>query len=155
MSSIEYEKANTSETPTPDPQTRIVSAWSRFLTTWLLMTFTSLWLGFTIFFAWNSTLANPFIQSLLPSKPSHTITALNLLSHVTVFLLQVLASNVFESLRWVFACTRNGVSSFGFMVMSRATGPLGVLYLLLFNSKTGTFWRGHRLWGLQRFDLSQ
>ena len=115
------------------------------------MAITTVWLGFTVFFAWNSTLTDPFVQNLLPSKPSVTITALNILSHITVLLLQVLASSVFENLRWVFACTTHGVSSFGFLVMSRATGPFGVLYLLLFNSRTGGFWTGHRLWGLQRF----
>lgn len=128
------------------------SMWSRFPSTWLLMAFATALLGFTIFFAWNSTLADPFVQSLLPASPTHTITALNILSHVTVFVLQVLVSNVFEALRWAFASSEQGISAFGFMSMSRATNLLGVLYLLPFNSGSTEFWTGHRLWGLQRYN---
>src|SRR5579862_3399093 len=100
MPSIIYGKANANDSLDSDSPT---STCSQFLTTWLLMAFTSAWLAFTIFFAWNSTLANPLMQRLLPSNPSHTITALNILSHVTVFLLQLLVSSVLEALRWAYA----------------------------------------------------
>jgi len=152
MSSQEYERANASDAANSLPRAREV--WLRSLPTWLLMTLTSVWLGFTMFFAWNSTLSNPFVRNIMPSGPAQTITVLNILSHITVFLLQVLTSSVFEILRWAFASTKAGVSAFGFLTMSRATGPLGVLYLLFFDSKTGNFWTGHRLWGVQRFTPS-
>ena len=154
MSSIKYEETNTSEpeietrpVPSPAPQ-------SQSLGTWLLLLFTSAWLGFTIFFAWNSTVVDPFIPSLLPlSKASYTLTIINILSHGTVMLLQSLASSVFETIRWARACSDQGISSFGFLVLSRATAPLGVGYLLLSNFGTGTFWNEHRLWGFQRSSL--
>ena len=156
MSSIAYDDralAISDDILTHNRSSRPASTWSQFSTTWLSMAFTSAWLGFTIFFAWNSTLVDPFMQSMLPSMPSHTITALNILSHVTVFLLQIFTSIVFEALRWAFACREHGISSFSFMVMSRAIAPLGVMYLLFFDCAAGSFWTGHRLWGFQRYSI--
>jgi hypothetical protein len=40
-----------------------------------------------------------------------------------------------------FACQEQGISSFSFMVMSRATAPLGVIYLLFFGPRASSFWR--------------
>lgn len=150
MPSLDYADCQITESLVDHPLYRQRPTWRQFLMEWSLTAFTSVWIAFTIFFAWNSTLVNPFAQSLLPT---HTITILNILSHVTVFLLQLLASSVFEAVRWAYASMDYGISSFGFIVMSRATGPLGVFYLLLFGSGTEkgeSFWTGHRLWGWQR-----
>jgi hypothetical protein len=120
------------------------------LLTWLLTFSTSVWLGFTILFAYNSTLGNPLSSKLLFPAAGQTVTALTLLSHVSILLLQFVTSNVFESVRWALAGSR-GISAFGFVTLSRATSPLGVLSLLPFSSKTATHVvRDHRFWGIQR-----
>jgi len=151
MSSTKYEETSTHEPEIESDPVLSPAPQSRSLGTWLLLLFTSAWLGFTIFFAWDSTVVDPFVPTLLPlSRASYTLTIINILSHGTVMLLQSLASSVFETIRWARACSAQGISSFGFLVLSRATAPLGVSYLLLSNSATGTFWNEHRLWGLQR-----
>lgn len=133
------------QVPTDLQPKALKSTWQQFKVTWLMIAITVLWITFTCFFAYNSRLSNPFSKTLLLPKPSQTVTALNILSHVSVFLLQTLVSDVFEAVRWALAGTSRGVSSTGFVILSRATGTMGVLYLLLFGSG-----KGHHLWGFQR-----
>ena len=105
---------------------------------------------FTIVYAYNASSASPFSPRLHPSNPSKTIRILNILSHVTVFLLQTLTSGLFETIRWAFA-VHNGVPALTMMSLSADTSFLSVLYLLLSQSSRGLSWgTGHHLWGFQR-----
>lgn len=125
--------------------------------TWALIVLAAFFIAFTSFLAYNSTLNNPLSRTLLPTKPSHTILALNILSRFTIIVLQAIALDVFETVRWVSAGLPRGISAFSFNVLSRATGSLGVLYLLFFNSKSGIVWpiaSAHRLWCLIRYPLN-
>lgn len=128
------------------------SPFRQLLWTWLLTLLTSLWLCFTIFFAYNSGLDDPLSNRLLFPTPGKNIAALNILSHISILLLQLVTSDVFEAIRWALASYR-GISSFGFLVLSRATSPLGVLYLLFFNwkGKAASFTGEHRIWGAKRY----
>lgn len=133
---------------------KLQSTFAQFRLTWLLILGTACWIGFTVFFAYNATLNDPLSKKLISPKASRTILILTALSHVTVHLLQAVASAVFEAVRWALAGSNRGVSSFSFNVLSRATGTLGVLYLLFFNSKTGKirpFLSPHRSWSLIRY----
>ena len=116
---------------------KLKSTFAQFRLTWLLIVGTACWIGFTVFYAYNAMLNDPLSKKLIFPKASRTILILNALSHITVLLLQLIASNVFDAVRWALAGINKGVSSFTFNVLSRATGPLGVAYLLLFNSTTG------------------
>jgi hypothetical protein len=140
--SLEFPPAETSNGEPLKP------TWRQFLITWLTTLLLGLVVLFTIYFAWNSTLNNPQSPNLIFATPGHTIIALTVLSHITVLLLQTTMGNVFEAVRWSSAGTRKGISSLNFLILSRATGMLGVLYLLLGSGS------GHRLWGLQRYDIS-
>ena len=128
------------------------SGWVRHLLATLLIFITVAWLSCTIFFAYNSTRATPLSSALMLPKPGQAILALSLLSHITILLLQALASTAFEAVRWAFAGSAEGVSAFSFLTLSRATGPLGVFYLLFFNSHTSGGISGHRLWSLNRLE---
>jgi hypothetical protein len=105
----------------------------------------------TIIYAYNATLTTPISPALLPSNPAQTIRILNILSHVTVFLLQTLTIGVFEVVRWVFAA-RTGVSAFTFLSLSSGTSFLGVLYLLFQRAHAPMAWASsHHVWGFQRY----
>lgn len=133
------------------PGTRLQSTFRQFLWTWILSLIAAAWVIFTICFAYNCTLLNPFSTSLLFSKPENTLLMLNILSHGTIILLKDLASSAFEAVRWAFASSKKGVSASNFIGMSRATNALGVLGLVF--SRYGSYGLGkdgYRLWGLQR-----
>ena len=124
----------------------------QFFITWLLTAFSSVWISFTVFFAYNCSLRSPASQRLLLSTPARTINALNVLSHITIFLLQLVVSEAFEAVRWALAGSPPGVSSFTFFILSRATSPFGILYLLPKTHRNHkSVLTGHRLWGSQRF----
>lgn len=117
----------------------------RLLTVWTGVTI--ICIVFTIIYAYNATRASPFWPGILPSDPSQTIRILNILSHVTVFLLQTLTAGLFETIRWVFAA-RNGVTAFTFISLSSGTSYLGVLYLLFRRANRSSNWRtSHHVWG--------
>jgi hypothetical protein len=126
------------------------STFYQFRLTWAVVILTAAWIGFTIFFAYNSRLQIPVSQVLLFSSPSRTILALTVLSHGTIFLLQMVSADVFEAVRWALAA--KGTSAFAFLSLARATNPMGVLYLLFHRSRSGqTFLKGHYLWASQRY----
>ena len=118
---------------------------------WILSVVASVWVIFTVYFAYNCTLDRPLSTRLMFSRPDNTILALNVLSHGTIFLLGHLTSSVFEAVRWALASSKNGISVFSFIGLSRATSPLGVMTLMVGNAGSKLFARdGHRLWGFQR-----
>jgi len=131
---------------------RLQSTLRQYAWTWLLSLFSLVWIVFTICFAYNCTLANPFAASLLFSRPENTLLMLNILSHGTLILLKDLTSSVFEPVRWAFASSSIGVSAFNFIALSRATNTTGVLALLFTRSGSNGFgYNGYRLWGTQRY----
>lgn len=133
------------------PRTRLDSPFRQFWGTWLVSLIATAWVIFTICFAYNCTLVNPFSIRLLFSKPENTILMLNILSHGTIILLKDLTSSGFEAVRWAFASSEKGVSASNFIGLSRATNALGVLGLVLGTSGSyGLGKDGYRLWGLQR-----
>jgi hypothetical protein len=87
---------------------KLKSTFAQFRLTWLLILCTACLIGFTIFFAYNATLNNPLSRKLILPKASRTILILNALSHVTVLLLQAIASNVFDAARWALAGSNRG-----------------------------------------------
>jgi hypothetical protein len=131
---------------------RLKSTFKQRASSWVTICATLLWLTFTVFFAYNATLGVPLFASLV-FAPSKTITVLNILSHVTVVLLQLVTSDVFEAVRWALASSQKGISSFAFLALSRATSSMGVLYLIGHSSPDNSSDRvitGHRLWGAKR-----
>jgi len=113
--------------------------------TLLLVILTAMTMSFTIFFAYNSSLAKPISRKLILAKPERSILVLNLASQITIFCLAELTTSVLEALRWALACTPSGVSAHTFLALGRSTNILGVLFLL--------FARGHKFWGSQRYSI--
>jgi hypothetical protein len=132
---------------------RLKSTFKQRTSSWVMISATLLWLTFTVFFAYNATLGIPLFDKLV-FAPTTTITVLNILSHVTVVLLQFVTSDVFEAVRWALASSQKGISSFAFLALSRATSPMGVLYLIQHNSPDNSDNRvitGHRFWSAKRY----
>lgn len=122
------------------------STWRQYSSTWVMIVFTTIWVVLTILFGFNSTLDKPLSSRFILPDPTQTVTILNILSHIAVFLLQNVVSDVFEAMRWAGAGMRRGILSLSFIALSRATAPLGVIYLVLFASG-----KGHRFWGCLRY----
>jgi hypothetical protein len=130
------------------------SAWRQLWTTWALLLFTLVWIAGTAFFAYNSTLVNPFSTGLFLSNPSNTVAALNVLSHIAVLLLQSVTASLFEKIRWALAGRPRGISAFGFLTLSPATSPIAVIRLMCNIAGRGTgFIAMYQLWGFQRYNL--
>ena len=106
----------------------------------------------TVLFAYNSSLERPFSEKFVFEKPERTIFMLNVLTQITIFCLAELTSTVFDTIRWVFACSNSGISAPTFLVMSRATNIIGILCLILGRGAKPRRIQpdGHKLWGCQR-----
>lgn len=120
---------------------------------WLLSVLAATCLGVTIFFAFNCSLEYHLSQKLTFEKPERSITFLNIMSHISMFVLAELVSSVFEKIRWALASSQIGTSALTFLVLGRATNLLGVLNLLLSRKlNVSAFWFGDgaRIWGGQR-----
>lgn len=113
------------------------------LCTLLLVILTAMTMSFTIFFAYNSSLAKPISRKLIPAEPERAVLVLNLASQITIFCLAELTTSVLEGLRWALACTPPGVSAHTFLALGRSTNVVGVLFLL--------FGKGNKFWGSQRY----
>lgn len=107
-------------------------------------------MGFTVFFAYNSSLEHPLSTKLIFDRPEKSILVLNIASQLTIFGLAELTSCVLEAIRWAFACSAAGASAYTFLALSRATNAVGVLCLVLGNDNQNGGKDGHRLWGGQR-----
>ena|SRR5579859_6635753 len=133
---------------------RLQSRFQQLFVTWLLAVATFCCIVPTILFALNVSLQNPFSLKLLPSTPGTTILILNILSHLSVFLLSQLSGLVLEALRWSLASSRSGITAFGFLALGRATNVMGVARLLFRSTRKegdlGHLRNEHRLWGFQR-----
>jgi len=118
----------------------------------LLAIFTCGAMIFTVFFAYNSSLAAPLSTKLIFNGPATSVLVLNIASQVTIFCLAELTICVFEAIRWAFACGRQGVQGYTFLSLSRATNLLGVLCLMA-GAKTAkqNLSGSHRIWGSQRY----
>jgi hypothetical protein len=114
---------------------------------------TALLLSFTIFFAYNSSLQQPYLSLFVSKHPSRSVLILNIASHLTLFCLADLMATVLESVRWTLACHGTGTPALTFLTLSRATGFVGSLFLSFGKSKVrGAFpTNDHRVWGLQRY----
>jgi hypothetical protein len=106
----------------------------------------------TIFYAYNSSLEQPHIASLVARSPGRSILILNALSQFTLFFLAELTTCTMDVLRWALASSTSGTSAFTFLTLSRATSLLGAMFLSVGSTKVqGKFERnGHRIWGMQR-----
>jgi len=136
-----------------ESQIVLQSTCRQFLLTWAVMIISALWLAFTIFFAYNSTLTDPIVPNLVFATPSRTLNTLNVLSHVSIILLQILTADVFEAIRWALASSARGISALDFCILSRATSLMGVLYLLGsrgFSRSAQFCFTPRSLWGGQR-----
>jgi hypothetical protein len=112
-------------------------------------------LFFTIFFAVNCSRDQPLSQKLTFQKPESTVRVLNILSHVSMFVLAALTTSVFDMVRWALASSKYGLAALTFTLLGRATNVTGVLYLLLASfpwpCKTTRDKSGVGLWGSQRY----
>jgi hypothetical protein len=106
---------------------------------------------FTIFFAYNSSLANPMLSLFVSKSPERSILILNVASHLTLFALAELISSVCDTVRWVLASHGSGTTALTFLTLSRATGFIGSLYLSLGGCHISGADFTHRVWGVQRY----
>jgi hypothetical protein len=114
---------------------------------------TALCMTCTIFYAYNGSLEEPHIASLVAKTPERTILILNIMSQITLFSLAELTTLAMDATRWSLACSTTGASSLAFLALSRATSFLGVLYLSFGTGEIGAKLErnGHRVWGSQRY----
>lgn len=110
---------------------------------------TALCMAFTVFFAYNSSVEQPYLSLFVTKKPERSILILNIASQITIFCLAELTSLVSDWFRWALLRSHGGTSALTFLVLSRMTNIFGALFLSFFPSKT----HSHRKWGLQRYDL--
>jgi hypothetical protein len=120
-----------------------------------LAVITALCMSFTIFFAYNSSLEQPYLSSLITQTPERSILILNLASHLTLFALGELTSSVLEATRWALACSATGTTALTFITLSRATSFIGALYLSLVRSGSPEAVKrhAHQIWGGQRCEV--
>ena len=112
---------------------------------------TALCMTFTILFAYDSSLENPFLSTFMSKTPERNILILNLALQISLFLLAELTLSVFEAARWALACRSSGTTALNFLTLSRATGFIGAVYL--FCGKSGIRGRNdHQIWGFQRYE---
>ena len=113
---------------------------------------TTILMSFTIFFSYNSSLANPMLPLFLSKNPQRSILILNVACHLTLCALAELTSSVFDAIRWALACQGSGTTALTFITLSRATSFLSSLYLSLGRSDVpnNSPHNDHRVWGAQR-----
>lgn len=87
-------------------------------------------LGFSIWFIYTEFISEKPVPSHLHLPPGHTITIVNILSHINVFLVGLLQDQHFEILRWSLASRKKGVSMASFLATSKASSFAGVTDLL-------------------------
>jgi hypothetical protein len=87
-------------------------------------------LGFSIWFIYTEFINEKPVPSHLHLSPGHTITIVNILSHINVFLVVLLQDQHFEILRWSLASRKKGVSMATFLATSKASSFAGVADLL-------------------------
>lgn len=87
-------------------------------------------LGFSIWFIHTEFISEKPVPSHLHLSPGHTITIVNILSHINVFLVGLLQDQAFEILRWSLASRKKGVSMATFLATSKASSFAGVADLL-------------------------
>ena len=87
-------------------------------------------LGFSIWFIYTEFISEKPVPSHLQLSPGHTITIVNILSHLNVFLVIQLLDHAFEVLRWSLASREKGVSLATFLATSKASSFAGVADLL-------------------------
>lgn len=125
---------------------------------WGLATFSTVVAVFTVIYAWNATTVIQSLQRILWENPQTTILTINILSHITVLLLDVLISTSCENLRWMYCTRPNGLALLDFLALSGSTSVMGLFQILtawpIIKSKT---WRfkypsglTHRLWSATR-----
>src|SRR5947207_15605090 len=113
--------------------------------TWFLAFITVICMSFTIFFAYNSSLERPYSSLFVSKTPERSILILNIASQLTIFSLAELTISVLEAIRWALVCRTSGTSGLTFIGLSRATGVVGVIYLL-----AGKGGPSSKIWGFQR-----
>lgn len=124
--------------------------------TLLFALLTTICITFTAFFAVNSSLEKPLISKLIFEKPERSILVLNIASQISIFCLYEFTLSVFDAARWAFASSASGISAYTFLVLSRATNIVGVLYLMWGKGPEPKQIQrdGHRVWAFQRYCLA-
>lgn len=129
---------------------------------WSLAIFTSSWVAFTVYFAYNCSLEVPQAETLIFSEPQWTILTLAILSQLTIFLLAELTNSVFEIVRWTFVSSERGLPALSFFALGTSTTSLGLLMVLWngfknhqsnCNSQRKWLRDGPRVWSFQRYRL--
>lgn len=133
-----------SSPPNPGPSTSLQSKFKQNLASWFLAGFTSCLLAFSIWFIYTEFINTKQIHRHMQLSPSHTVTVVNILSQLNIFLAWAPIDAVFETLRWTMACRTQGVLITTFISMSRVTGFDGVANLLRVPG-----W--HLIWCFQRY----
>ena len=86
--------------------------------------------GVSIWFIYTEFISEKPVPAPLQISTGHTITIVNILSHLNIFLVSHLLESAFEAMRWSLASRRKGVSIATFLALSRAAGFVGVADLL-------------------------
>jgi hypothetical protein len=115
---------------------------------------------FTIYFAYNSSLAIPRTQTLIFSQPQYTVLTVNILSQASMMLLAQLTDGAFDNVRWAFASSKRGAPAMNFFTLGTSATYVGNLLVLYDGlkahymnlAKEGTLaWRwGGGVWSYQR-----
>jgi len=103
----------------------------------------------TIFFAYNSSVEQPFLPALVAKTPQRTILVLNVISQISLFCLAEMTRLVMDAVRYSLACSATGTSALSFLALSQATHFLGALCLACAPCGKGVR-SGHRVWSAQR-----
>ena len=82
-------------------------------------------LGVSNWFIYTEFISEKPVKARLQISTGQTITIVNILSHLNIFLGAQLLEYAFEALRWSLASSKKGVSIATFLSLSRATGFVG------------------------------
>jgi hypothetical protein len=110
--------------------TKLLTKSKQHRTSLVLIMVAILLFGVSIWFIYTEFISETPVPALLQISTGHTITIVNILSHLNIFLVSHLLESAFEAMRWSLASRRKGVSIATFLALSRATGFVGVADLL-------------------------
>ena len=123
------EPTSTLDTPTVS-DVEILTKFEQHRTSLMLTVIVILLLGASNWFIYTEFISEEPLNAHLQLSTGHTITIVNILSHVNIFLGNQLLESAFEALRWSLASSEKGVSIATFLGLSRATGFVGAADLL-------------------------
>jgi hypothetical protein len=117
---------------------------------WILCSVGGFWLLLTSLYAWGLTTTSGPLSSFIPTKSSHAILVLQILSGGATLLMAQLINMTLEAIVWATASSTNGVPISSFFAISSCTGIAGLLELLRWK-KNSVGKDHHHLWVMNRY----